>query len=99
VTVIVRVAPGGTVPSAQGNAVVQSPAVLTKVSPLGVGSFTVTLAALDGPRSSPGSYRRGWSPGPRSIGPVLVMLTSALGTSVLTSVLLADDGSETPAAA
>ena len=49
VAVIVRVAPAGTAPSAQGNAVVQSPAFDTNVSPAGVGSATVTPAASDGP--------------------------------------------------
>ena len=47
--VIVRVAPAGTAPSAQGNAVVQSPAFDTNVSPGGVGSATVTPAASDSP--------------------------------------------------
>ena len=37
VAVIVRVAPAGTTPNAQGNAVVQSPAFDTNVSPAGVG--------------------------------------------------------------
>ena len=36
-------------PSAQGNVVVQSPVVLTNVSPDGVGSATETVVALEGP--------------------------------------------------
>ena len=48
--VIVRVAPAGTAPSAQGNAVVQSPAFDTNVSPAGVGSVRdAPPAASDGP--------------------------------------------------
>jgi hypothetical protein len=49
VLVIVRVAPAGTVPSEQGNAVAQAPLFETKVSPLGVGSATVTLVASELP--------------------------------------------------
>ncbi len=49
VAVIVRAAPAGTVPSAQGNAVVQSPLVETNVNPVGVGSVTATVAASLGP--------------------------------------------------
>ncbi len=94
---MLRVAPGGTVPRAQGKAVVQSPAVLTKVRPAGVGSLTTTFAALDGPALLTWIVYTSVAPGTTFAGPVLVMLTSALGTSVLTSVLLADDGSDTPA--
>ena len=49
VAVIVRVTPAATAPNTQGNAVAQSPAVDTNVSPSGVGSVTVTPAASDGP--------------------------------------------------
>ena len=42
-------APAGTVPSAHGKAVVQSPAFDTKVSPAGVTSVTTTPSAFDGP--------------------------------------------------
>ena len=49
VAVIVRVAPAGTTPSAQGKAVVQSPVFDTHVRPAGVGSLTTTPAASDGP--------------------------------------------------
>ena len=42
-------APAGTVPSAHGKAVRQSPVFDTKVSPAGVASVTTTLAASDGP--------------------------------------------------
>ena len=42
-------APAGTVPSAHGKAVMQSPVLDTKVSPAGVTSATTTFAALDGP--------------------------------------------------
>jgi hypothetical protein len=47
--VIVRVSPGARVPSAQGNAVVQSPLVEANVSPLGVAFATLTASASDGP--------------------------------------------------
>src|SRR4029450_2329035 len=40
--VILRVWPAGIVPRTQGNPVVQSPALPTKVNPVGVGSVTVT---------------------------------------------------------
>ena len=42
-------APAGTVPSAHGNAVTQSPVLDTKVSPAGVTSVTTTVSAVDGP--------------------------------------------------
>ena len=42
-------APAGTVPSAHGKAVVQSPVFDTQVSPVGVTSATTTLSAFDGP--------------------------------------------------
>ncbi len=47
--VIVRVAPAVTVPTAQGNAVLQAPLFEMKVSPAGVGSATETAAASLGP--------------------------------------------------
>src|SRR5688572_17087716 len=47
---MVRVAPTATVPNAHGNAVVQSPVLLTKVRPAGgVGFSTATPAASLGP--------------------------------------------------
>ena len=46
---IVRVAPAGTVPSAHGKAVTQSPVFDTNVSPAGVTSATATPAASEGP--------------------------------------------------
>ena len=49
VATIVRVCPAGIVPSAHGNAVVQSPVFPTNVNPLGVGSDTVTPGASLGP--------------------------------------------------
>jgi hypothetical protein len=49
VAVIVRVAPGESVPSAHGKATVQSPAFDTNTRPLGVGSETLTDVALPGP--------------------------------------------------
>ena len=49
VETIVRVCPAGTVPSAHGNAVVQSPVLPTNVRPAGVGSDTVTPGASLGP--------------------------------------------------
>ena len=45
VVVIWRLWPAGTVPSAQGNGVVQAPALLTNVNPAGVRSVTVTSVA------------------------------------------------------
>ena len=41
--------PGVIEPSAHGNAVAQSPVFPRKVSPFGVGSATLTPAAVDGP--------------------------------------------------
>ena len=49
VAVIVRVAPAGTVPNAQGNAVVQSPVFDTNARPSGKRSSTRTLLASDSP--------------------------------------------------
>ena len=49
VAVIVRGAPGGSVPRAHGKAVAQAPAFETNVRPGGVGSVSVTPAASDGP--------------------------------------------------
>src|SRR5262245_62205318 len=49
VAVMMRVAPAASVPSAHGNAVVQSPAFDTNVSPAGAGSSTTTAGAVDGP--------------------------------------------------
>ena len=49
VAVIVRVAPAGTVPNAQGNAVVQSPAFDTNARPSWKRSSTRTSRASDGP--------------------------------------------------
>ena len=46
---MVRVVPGAIVPRSQGKAVVQSPLVDTKVSPAGVGSWTMTPVATEGP--------------------------------------------------
>ena len=46
---IVRDAPTGTVPSAQGNGVAQAPAFETNVRFGGVGSATTTAAASEGP--------------------------------------------------
>jgi hypothetical protein len=49
VDVIACEAPGSMVPRLQGNGVVQSPAFETNVRPGGVGSFTTTPSASDGP--------------------------------------------------
>ena len=49
VAMIVRVAPGGSVPRLHGKAVVQSPAFATNVRPAGVASLTTTPTASDGP--------------------------------------------------
>ena len=49
VAVICRLWPAGTIPSAQGNGVMQAPALLTNVNPAGVGSVTVTLVASSVP--------------------------------------------------
>ena len=46
---IVRLSPAGIGPSAQGNAVVHAPALLTNVNPAGVGSTTVAPGASLGP--------------------------------------------------
>lgn len=50
VTVIVLLEFGAITPRSQGNAVVQSPVLETKLKPAGVGSSTETLAAFEGPR-------------------------------------------------
>src|SRR5438552_2411639 len=49
VVVIVRVAPAATVPSEQGQAVVQAPVLATKTSPEGSVSETVTALASELP--------------------------------------------------
>ena len=53
VDVFVRVAPTGTVPSAQGKAVAQSPLLLVKTRPVGVASATITFTVF--------VIRRHWS--------------------------------------
>src|SRR5262249_62067878 len=47
--VMVAVAPGASTPRVHGNAVVQAPLFEVNVSPVGVGSFTTTPTAVDGP--------------------------------------------------
>ncbi len=42
-------APGASEPKEHGNGDVHAPLLETKVRPLGVGSFTTTLVAVDGP--------------------------------------------------
>ena len=49
VAVIVRVIPAGTTPSVQGKAVAHAAVFDTRVNPGGVGSFTTTPTASDGP--------------------------------------------------
>ena len=44
-----RCCPAASDPSAQGNTVVQAPLFETNVSPVGVGSLTVTFSAVAGP--------------------------------------------------
>jgi hypothetical protein len=96
VTTIVRVPPGATVPSAHGNAVVQSPLVLTNVRPVGVGSDTETPVALDGPLFVSVMVYVTFVPGSTEGGPVFESARSALGASAFTSVLVAAVGSVVP---
>ena len=80
----------------QGKAVVQAPAVDPNVSPLGVASATLTLAASDGPGFVTTIVYTRLVPGTTFGGPVLVMPRSAeAAPSVVEAeaVLLAGAGS------
>jgi hypothetical protein len=74
---MVRIAPDGTVPSAQGNAVTQLPAFERKVRPAGVASLTETPAASLGPLLVTVIVNARVWPGVTDAGPVFVRLTSA----------------------
>ncbi len=74
---IVRVAPAVTVPTAQGNAVLQAPLFETKASPVGVGAATDTLAASLGPLLVIETVYTTSCPGVTDAGPLAVMLRSA----------------------
>ena len=89
-------APGAIAPSTHGNAVVQAPPLESKVRPLGVGSSTMTLVALDGPVFVTTIVYTATFPGPRSCGPVLVTDTSASGVTWSVSVALLGVGSPNP---
>jgi hypothetical protein len=88
VTLIVLLAPGASVPRVQGNAVVQSPVLETKVNPAGVGSVTLTLVALLGPSLVMVSAKVTFVPAKPLIGPVLLIFTSALETMIVGSLAL-----------
>src|SRR5688572_13928187 len=86
VDVIVAELPGASVPTLQGKALVQLPALATQVSPAGSGSVTITLVAEDGPRfETLIVYTMSW-PGAAEEGPLLVTPTSAWGTMVVVVV-------------
>ena len=84
-TVITRVAAGASVPSAQGNAVVQSPLFETNVSPAGVGSETTTSRASDGPLLTTVTVYESGAPATALAGPAFTTATSALARSVVCS--------------
>ncbi len=74
---MVRVAPAGTVPRAQGNADTQLPVVDRNVSPGGVASATFTLAAFEGPLLMTVMVNATVCPGVIDAGPVWVTCRSA----------------------
>src|SRR5690606_13288136 len=82
---MVRVSPTTSVPSEQGNAVMQSPALETNTRPVGVGSVTVTLLAATGPALATTMVNTTCSPGAVAAGPVLLMLRAGTSTGVITS--------------
>ena len=91
VVTIVRDVPAGTVPSAQGNGVVQSPLFDTNVSPAGIGSSTTTAAASLGPALAIASVVTIDVPRNANPGPSVVMLKSARGaTAVVPLATLSD---------
>ncbi len=99
---MVRVAPAGTVPRAQGNAVTQFPAVERNVIPAGVASATFTLAASLGPLLVTVMVNATVCPGVTDVGPVWVTCRSAEppATGVVTvPVLLPGAGSPVAALA
>src|SRR5262245_21498251 len=94
---MVRDAPGASVPaSVHGNAVVQSPALDTNVSPAGVESLTVTPVATDGPAFVTTIVYTALLPGTTVGGPVLVMPRFALCVIVSVSVFEAVVGAPNP---
>jgi hypothetical protein len=77
VTVIVLVVFGATVPKPHGKAVRQSPVLETKFKPAGVGSLTITFAALDGPSFLTVIVYVALEPGVMLAGPVLLIVKFA----------------------
>src|SRR5262249_30077018 len=73
--------PGSSVPKAHGKAVVQSPVVEMKVSPEGVGSFTETSTAEDGPALGTTSVSTTSFPGTVFVWPARVTYWSHSGVS------------------
>src|SRR5688572_6899695 len=79
---MVLVTPAPSVPSEHGKAVVQSPLFETKVMFAGVGSFTITFAAADGPALFTVMVKATFWPTAPVVGPVLVTETSASSMKV-----------------
>ena len=93
VVAVVREAPAGTVPSAHGNGVAQSPLFDTNVSPAGIGSSITTAAASLGPALAIASVVTIDVPRNADPGPSLVMLRSARGATVVVALAASSDGS------
>src|SRR4029077_6551074 len=93
VTLTTRLARG--VPRSHGNPPAQGPVADTNVSPVGVGSSSTALVALDGPLLvTPSVYAICW-PAMTEAGPVFTTARSALAIGVTTTLelLLAGFGS------
>src|ERR1051326_990449 len=83
-----------TVPTLQGNAVVQAPVLETNVRPEGVGSVTTTFAASLGPLLRTSIVKLTKSPVNACDGPLFVSLMSALGVLPLGGTMFVVDVAE-----
>src|SRR5262249_19014141 len=89
-------APGASEPKVHGNGDAHAPLLETKLRPLGVGSFTTTLVAVDGRVFATGCVEAAVSPGTAVVGRDLVPASSACGVSWSVSVAVPGLGSAKP---